>query len=74
MNVSTIGGALIAALISFMNALLALYMNDPELSFGMISQAAWVGMIGGGLVQFFKDYQALSTRRVISNITGTGEG
>jgi len=71
---NTVVGALIAALISFGNALLALYMNDPELTFAMITQAAWVGMIVGAVVQFLKDFQAISSRRLINKITGTGDG
>ena len=74
MNVNTIVGALIAALISFGNALLALFMNDPNLTFGMITQAAWVGIVVGAVVQFLKDYQALSTRRLVNKVTGTGDG
>lgn len=71
---NTILGAFIAVLIGFGNALLALYMNDPNLTFGMITQAAWVGMIVGASVQFLKDYQAISTRRLVNKITGTGDG
>ena len=73
MKVETITGAAIAALISFLNALLALFMNDKEMTFAMIQQAAWVSMIVGALIQFLKDYQALSTRKLISNITGGGQ-
>ena len=69
----TITGALIAALISFLNALVALYLNDPELTFEMIKQSAWIGMIGGATLQFLKDYQALSTRRALSKLTGDGK-
>lgn len=71
---NTIVGALLAALIGFGNAILALYMNDPNLTFGMITQAAWVGMVVGAIVQFLKDYQALTTRRLVNKVTGTGDG
>lgn len=71
---NTIIGALIAAIISFGNALLAMFLNDPDLTFAMIRQAAWVGLIGGFVVQFFKDYQAITTRRMVSNLTGSGDG
>jgi len=71
---NTIIGAVIAALISFGNALLALFLNDPELTFGMIRQAAWVGLVGGFVVQFLKDYQAISTRRAVNSLTDSGDG
>ena len=74
MNTNTIIGALLATLIGFGNALLALYMNDPNLTFGMITQAAWVGMIVGAIIQFLKDYQAISARRLVNKITGSGDG
>lgn len=73
-NVNTISGAVIAALISFFNAVLALFLNNPEFTFGMITQAAWVGIIVGAGVQFLKDYQALSTRRLVNKVTKTGDG
>jgi len=71
---NTIIGAFIAAVVNFLTALVALFVNDPELTFAMIKQAAWVGMIGGAAIQFFKDYQALSTRRLVNKVTGTGDG
>lgn len=74
MNVNTIVGALIAASISFFNALLALFMNDPNMTFAMISQAAWVGIVVGAVVQFLKDYQAISTRRLVNKVTRSGDG
>lgn len=73
-NVNTIAGAVIAALISFLNAVLALFLNNPEFTFGMITQAAWVGITVGTAVQFLKDYQALSTRRLVNKVTKTGDG
>jgi heme/copper-type cytochrome/quinol oxidase subunit 1 len=71
---NTIVGALIAALIGFGNALLALFMNDPELTFAQINQAAWVGLLVGAIVQFLKDYQAISTRRLVNKVTSSGDG
>ena len=70
MKVETLSGALIAALIGFLNALLALFLNNPEFTFAQITQAAWVGMLLGAVVQFLKDYQAISTRRIVANLTG----
>lgn len=71
---NTISGALIAALISFINAVMALFMNDPELTFAMIAQATWFSMIVGGATHFFKDYQAISTRRILNKLTNSGDG
>jgi hypothetical protein len=71
---NTIVGALIAAAISFGNALLALFMNDAELTFAAISQAAWVGIIVGAALQFLKDYQAITTRRLVNKVTNSGDG
>ena len=74
-KIDTASGAVIAALINFVTAFVALFMNDPNLTVGMIAQAAWIGMVGGALLQFLKDYQAISTRRVINKLTGgTGDG
>ena len=71
---NTITGALIAALIGFGNALLALFLNAPEFTFAMITQAGWVGLIVGAGMQFLKDYQAISTRRLVNKVTGSGDG
>lgn len=71
---NTIIGALIAALISFGNAVLALFLNDATFTFAMITQAAWVGIVGGAAVQFLKDYQAITSRRLINKITKSGDG
>ncbi len=66
MKIETITGAALAALIGFLNALLALFLNNPEFTFGMITQAGWVGLVVGAAVQFLKDYQAISVRRLTS--------
>lgn len=71
---NTIVGAAIAAAINFLTALVALFANDAELTFGLISQAAWVSILGGAAIQFFKDYQAISTRRLVNQVTKTGDG
>jgi hypothetical protein len=49
-------------------------MNDPELTFAQINQAAWVGLLVGAIVQFLKDYQAISTRRLVNKVTSSGDG
>ncbi len=73
-NVNTIVGALVAALLNFLTAVVALFANDAELTLSMITQAAWISMIGGAVIQFLKDYQAISARRLINKITKTGDG
>jgi hypothetical protein len=72
MNVTI--GALIAALILFLSSLVTLFTNDPTLEFGAISTATWVSIGGGALIAFLKDYQAISTRRLVNKATGSGDG
>lgn len=67
-------GALIAALILFFSNMVTLFMENPELTFSMIKQSTWVSVVGGAAIAFLKDYQAISTRRVISKMTGSGDG
>ena len=72
MKLSTIGGAAIAALILLISNIVTLFTENPELTFGEIAQGSWVVMIGGTVVAFLKDSQAVSTRNVIEKVTGTG--
>lgn len=74
MKPNTILGALIAAGINFLTAITTLFANDMTMTFSVISQAAWVSMVGGMLIQFLKDYQAISTRRMVNNVTKSGDG
>jgi hypothetical protein len=74
MKVETIGGALIAAIILFITGFLALFQQDGVQSWRDISEAGWWVLGGGAALSFFKDYQALSARRLLSKLTGTGEG
>lgn len=73
MKIETLGGALIAALILFVSGFLALLQQDGVNSAGDISQVAWWVLAGGAVLSFLKDYQALTTRRVISKLTGSGD-
>ncbi len=68
MKMETVGGALIAAGILFVSSVVTLFTNDPNLTFGELSQATWVSLVGGTAVAFLKDYQAVSTRRIISGL------
>ncbi len=74
MNVNTIVGAVLASLLIFITSFTALFMENPELTFGAIKQSAWVSIIGGAVAAFIKDYQAISTRRLVNKVTGTGDG
>lgn len=73
-NTNTIIGALIAAAILFLSSLVTLFVENSELTFGMIKQATWVAMIGGAVVQFLKDYYAITTRRLVNKVTNSGDG
>lgn len=74
MNTNTAIGALVAALILFLSSMVTLFVENPDLTFSMIKQSTWVSVIGGTLLAFLKDYQAISTRRVINKVTHTGDG
>jgi len=67
-------GALLAAVILFVSSIVTLFTNDPNLEFGQITTATWVSIGGGALVVFLKDYQAITTRRLINKVTNTGDG
>lgn len=74
MKVETVGGALIAALILFVTGFLAILQLPNIDSWHDITSSAWLVLGGGSVLSFLKDYQALSTRRAIANLTGTGSG
>ena len=71
---ATIIGAFIAALIAFLTTVLALLTQEGVTQLNDISQLAWIVAGVGALISFLKDYQALSTRKVIAKYTGTGQG
>ena len=71
MNIPTISGALIAAVILFFTGLLALLQQEGVTSVGDINQVAWIVLGVGAFISFLKDFQALSTRRVIGKLTGS---
>ena len=68
----TVIGAFIAALILFFTAVLALLTQEGVNSLGDIGQIPWIVAGLGALISFLKDYQALSTRKLIASITGSG--
>jgi hypothetical protein len=67
-------GALIAALILFLSSMVTLFTNDPALEFNVIPTAVWVSIGGGAAIAFLKDYQAITTRRLINKATRSGDG
>jgi hypothetical protein len=74
MNVNTLTGALIAALILFGSSVVTLFTNNPDMTFADLSTATWVSLLGGAAIAFLKDYQALTVRRTVNKISGTGDG
>ena len=74
MKVNTIGGAAVAALILLVTGYMALLQTPQINGFSDVSEVQWTILIGGALTSFFKDYQALSTRRLINRVSGTGDG
>ena len=73
-KLNTIIGALVAALILFLTGMLALLQTPGVASVGDIGQIAWIVLAVGALVSFLKDFQSISTRRLINKVTGTGDG
>lgn len=67
-------GALMAALVLFVSSIVTLFTNDPTLEFSTIPTAVWVSIAGGALAVFLKDFQAISTRRLINKATNAGDG
>ena len=70
MNKDTVLGALIAALILFISSLVTLAVENPDMTLGALKQSTWISIGGGALVAFLKDYQAISTRKLMGKMTG----
>ena len=71
---NTLVSALIAALILFLSNIVTLFTENPELTFDQVATATWVSIVGGALVAFLKDFQAINTRRLVNKVTGSGDG
>ena len=71
---NTVIGALIATIISLLTASLALLSGDGVTSLNDISQIQWIILSVGGAIIFFKDYQAITARRIINKVTNSGDG
>jgi len=73
-KLNTILGASVAAFILFLTGMLALLQTPGVASVGDIGQIAWIVLAVGALISFLKDFQSISTRRLINKVTGTGDG
>lgn len=71
---NTITGAFVAMVIAILTAALALLSGESITSLGDISALQWTILGIGGAITFFKDFQAISARRLINKVTGTGDG
>ena len=71
---NTIIGAFIATLIAMATAALALLSGAGVTSLGDISGLQWAILLVGGLITFGKDFQAISARRLVNRVTGSGDG
>lgn len=72
MKIETTLGALIAALLLFLTGTLALLQQPEVVELGDVSGMAWIVLGIGSLVGFLKDFQALTARRFLANVTGSG--
>lgn len=64
-------GAVIAGLIGFLTAVLALTMQEGVTQLSDISQLAWVVALVGSAISFLKDFQAIWTRKKLAQVTGS---
>ncbi len=71
---NTIIGAAVATIIALLTASLALLSGEGVTSLGDISALQWTILLIGGAITFFKDLQAISARRLLNKMTGTGDG
>ena len=71
---NTILGAAIATIIALLTASLALLSGPDVTSLSDISGLQWTILLIGGLITFGKDFQAISARRLVNKVTGTGDG
>jgi len=71
---NTVIGALIATIIAMATAALALLSGPDITSLSDISGLQWTILLIGGLITFGKDFQAISARRLVNKVTGTGDG
>lgn len=71
---NTIIGALIATIIAILTTSLALLSGEGVTSLSDITGLQWTILIIGGAITFGKDFQAITARRLLNKITGSGDG
>lgn len=71
---NTLVGALVATIIALLTAALALLSGPEVTSLSDISGLQWTILLIGGAITFFKDFQAISARRLVNKVTGSGDG
>ncbi len=71
---NTIVGAFIATVIAILTGALAMLSGDSITALSDISQLQWVILLIGGAITFFKDFQAISARRLVNKLTNSGDG
>jgi uncharacterized membrane protein len=71
---NTIIGALMATVIALLTAALALLSGPDVTSLGDITGLQWTILLIGGAITFGKDFQAISARRLVNKVTGSGDG
>jgi hypothetical protein len=71
---NTIIGALIATIIAILTTSLALLSGEGITSLSDISGLQWTILLVGGAITFGKDFQAITARRLVNKVTGSGDG
>lgn len=71
---NTIVGAFVATIVALLTAALALLSGPEVTSLGDITGLQWTILMIGGAITFFKDFQAISARRLVNKVTGSGDG
>lgn len=71
---NTIIGAFVATVVALLTAALALLSGPGIMSLSDITGLQWTILLIGGAITFFKDFQAISARRLVNKVTGTGDG
>ena len=71
---NTIIGAFVATVVALLTAALALLSGPSITSLSDITGLQWTILLIGGAITFFKDFQAISARRLVNKVTGTGDG
>lgn len=71
---NTVIGALIAALISGLTATLVVLNGEAVVQLSDVTPLQWTILGIGIAITFLKDYQSISTRRLVNKVTKTGDG